>query len=109
MAWASAPWEGRLPFSHGFLPRGLPDSPTVLQVMAALSQIDRGGVYGVVDSDGIYGRTGLTQDEAFVWWDLKAFTNGWLAGTANAEAKEFFAAIKAEHERVAALPAGDPP
>ena len=107
MQWANEPWPGELPFEYGWRPRGIPENPTKLQVMAALNKVDTGG-YGVASSDGIYGMRGLDQQAAFVWWELKAFTNGWITGTDGAEAEAFFAAIKAEHDRVAALAADAP-
>jgi len=104
MQWANEPWSGELPFEYGFRPRGLPEHPTKLQVMACLSKMSiSDGCYGFSENRGIYGRTGLDQQEAFVWWDLKSFVAGWIRGTDGAEANVFFAAIKAEHERVAAL------
>lgn len=102
MQWANEPWTGELPFMDLWPPRGVPEHATKLQVMAALSKMDTGN-YGVMDSRGIYGRTGLEQQETFVWWKLKSFVDGWITGQDEAEAGAFFLAIKAEWARVEAL------
>jgi hypothetical protein len=100
MQWATAPWGSPLPFEFDTVP-GV-EHPTRLQVLAMLRALDSGG-YGIIDGGGIYGRRGLHQSEAFVWWELKAFVNGWLEGTDGAEDEVFMAALHEEWARVKAL------
>jgi len=104
--WANEPWPGPLPFDRHWVPLGIPEHPTKLQVMAALRKIDTGG-YGIISGGGIYGREGLEQEEAFVWMELRAFVNGWIQGTDQVESEKFFLAIKAEWARVEALTAAE--
>ncbi len=109
MQWLTEEYPGPLPFDYGWRPRGVPERPTRLQVIAALSKMSGGGGYGIMDNTGIYGRTGLEQNEAFLWWELRAFTNGWIQGQDEAEAGAFFLALKAEWARVEALAATTEP
>jgi hypothetical protein len=84
-------------------PDGVPEEPTRLQTYAALAALDHGSgifAYGCISSGGIYGRQGLEHDEYMAWKQLKAFVEGWLQATDNAESDELLAAVKAEWERV---------
>ncbi len=104
MQWLAEEYTGQLPFEFG-PPRGVPDKPTRLQVLAALA--DMGGWkslgYGVITGGGPYGRRGLQQSEAYFFWDMRAFVIGWLEGTDNTEAQSFMMAMEAEWARIEAL------
>lgn len=60
-AWMSEPWPGDLPFKFGSM---LGSTASRLQVFAEFAAKDTGG-YGIISSGGLYGSTGLDQDEAF--------------------------------------------
>lgn len=75
------------------------DPPTRLEYFAALLAMDTGG-YGMHTGGGLYGIMGLDMHQAHVWWELKAFVRGWLAGTGHAEAGWLEHAIAEEHARV---------
>ena len=107
MCWLSEP-SPALPFDRMMPPLGMPASPTRLQVLAALIRMDTGG-YGIIGGDGIYGRSGLEQGEAFVCWEMKAFVSGWLACQDNLERDAMNAALEAEWRRVEALAPPDEP
>ncbi len=113
MQWLSEGFTGPLPFEFG-LPRGVPEKPTRLQVLAALFDIGgglKGSGYGMTSGGGIYGRRGLQQSEAYFFWDMRAYVLGWLEGTDNAETREFMLAMEAEWARVEATkipPTGTP-
>jgi hypothetical protein len=83
----------------------LPENPTRLQVAAAL--IEMGGYfcsgYGVTTGGGPYGKHGLEQDEAFIWWEMRAFIEGVLYATHDAERAAFQSTVEAEWARVEAL------
>lgn len=99
--WFEAKWVGESPFEYFQIP-GAPE-PTRLQVFAAFLAIDGGG-YGILQGGvGPYGTLGLEQREAYRWWDMRAYVDGWLAGTDGVDAPWIKGAIKAEHERVMRL------
>lgn len=95
----SGQWTGDLPFKF----EGIPDAPTPtrLQVLAAFAVMDTGG-YGCIDNTGLYGRQGLDMHEAHVWWQMKAYVDGWLAGTDGVDAEWLRWSVVVEHERVKA-------
>lgn len=107
MQWLSEtlPEEWRWPGPHADLvrPKAVPDRPTRLQVLCALNAMNTGG-YGVTTTGpGAYGRCGLEMEEAHLFWAMRAFVDGWLTGTSDAEEPAFVAAMKAEIARVEAL------
>jgi hypothetical protein len=91
-------WPG-----HSYMrPKAIPERPTHLQLLCALNEMNTGG-YGVTQSGGMYGRRGLEESE-YIWFQItKAYVDGWLDGTENAEQSEFVEAMRVEKERVAAL------
>lgn len=85
----------------------LPEKPSRLCVLAALIAMNGGrlvvGGWGVMTGGGPYGKGGLSQDEALHLMRVASFIDGWLTATDSVDAKVLGAAIRAEHERVAAL------
>jgi len=99
MQWLGEPFVNPEQLFAWGVPPVLPAIPSRLQVVAALKAMDVGG-YGIMMGGGPYGRSGLEHQEAQVWWELRAFINGWLEGTNFAEQDAFVAAIGREYERV---------
>jgi len=73
------------------------------EVLCALNNMDAGGYGFISGGRGPYGRVGLEMQEAHLLWWFRAFIDGWLAGTSQAEGTALDAAMKAEAERVASL------
>jgi hypothetical protein len=109
MQWLGKPWPKQLslPFAHGWRPTGLPDEPTKLHVLAVLVRLGgwENSGYGITTHGGPYGRQGLEQQEAFALWDMRAFIEGVLYATEDAEVVAFKEAIEKEWARVEALQA----
>jgi len=106
LGWLLEPWDGgALPF--GGAPPVLPPQPSRLAVYAALIGMNGGHVtvsgWGVSHMGGPYGKHGLDQEEALTLLGLSAFVEGWLMGTAGAEAAAVNAAVDEEHRRVIGL------
>lgn len=104
LTWLKEPWDGPVPFDEG-LP-GLPESPSRLQVYAALIGIGGppGGGYGIIISGGgPYGRTGLHQDEAHVYWILDAYIHGWMRACHDQDVPAVAKLLNEEWDRVQSL------
>ena len=101
--WMGQPWAGGCPFEDD-IPH-LSDPPTRLQVYAAMVSIGGrpGAGYGIITGGGLYGRVGLHQDEAFEYWQLSAFINGWLTGTEGAESTALVSLLNEEWVRIKTL------
>ena len=100
MQWLSEPFEGHERVWSWGPPSQLPQNPTRLQVVAALQMMDKGNGCGIIQGGGLYGRIGLGQREAFAYWDLRSFINGWLTATDKSEEHDLVLAIRCEWERV---------
>jgi len=106
MDWAGARWEGSLPWANQptIDPVGVPASPTRLQVIAALIDMNGGPEvhgWGLMQVGvGLYGRTGLCQNEALDLLRLMAHVNGMLSATDGAEGEPFGHAVTEEWDRV---------
>lgn len=107
--WLNQPWDGMIPFED-VVPQ-LPDPPTRMQVYAAMISIGgkpgSGSGYGIISSGGLYGRSGMHQQEAFAYWEFSAFVNGWLKGTEDVESGQLVRLLKKEWDRVKALEGPD--
>jgi hypothetical protein len=104
LAYLAVTAERPLPFAHP-LP-WLPPFPSRLQVYAALVGMNGGPrvtSWGKLREGGIYGRQGLSNNEAFALLELTAFVNGWLEATNGAEQDALRLAVEAEFARVKAL------
>jgi len=107
MQWLSEPACKATEVFGQWLPVGLPDHPTRLQLLACFIKMDGGG-WGVHQGGGIYGSTGLDQGQAMLALELRSFVRGWLLGGDAIEEEQFQLALDAEWQRVRALSAQDP-
>lgn len=106
LGWLREPWLGPGPFGGPVTPGLVPAVPTRLQVYVALCSMNGGGHvhgWGVQTNDGLYGRSGLEQEEALCLISLHSFINGWCAAAAAAgqpEERALREAVSAELARV---------
>lgn len=106
--WLSLPWDDRAILQEGLIP-GV-QVPTKLQVLTALVVMNGGEMtvraWGVQQSGGLYGRSGLSQDEALCLLQLGSIVHGMLMATDGAEKTWLSESIKSEMQRVGALRRG---
>jgi hypothetical protein len=76
--WLKQFWPNTLPFTKDTIP-GV-EKPTNLQVVAALVMLNNGSLtvtrWGITASGGVYGRTGLNNEEAMALMNAGAYLSG---------------------------------